>query len=218
MQRVSTASMLGSVPVVRASEVTPRSANATGDDQAEEVEIGRDVEGKPVAGHPSRNAHADRADLGVPDPRSAQPCDPSRREAVVGADADHHLFEIAHVTVHVATIGIEIDDRIADELPWPVVGHIAAAAGLEHLDAERGQPFRCRHDIAATVLLHADGDDVRVLQKKEGVWNAPGLAVVNQGALQLERVRVRDEAKPTDVERRHSPSNSSIPFFTSAMN
>src|SRR4029434_8235358 len=81
----------------------PSIGDTAGDDQAEEVEVGRDVEGKSVAGDPSRDTHADRADLGVPDPRTTQPGDPSRGEAIVGTDADHHLFQIAYVAMHVAT-------------------------------------------------------------------------------------------------------------------
>ena len=39
--------------------------------------------------------------------------------------------------MHVAAIGIEVDDGIADQLSGTVIRDVAAAAGLEHLDAER---------------------------------------------------------------------------------
>src|SRR5690348_16360744 len=85
-------------------------------DEVEEVDVGRDVEGKAVARDPPRNPHANRADLFLTNPRAAETHHAPGREAVVRADADHHLFEIAHVLVHVAAIGIEIDYRISDEL------------------------------------------------------------------------------------------------------
>ena len=58
---------------------------------------------------------------------------PSRR--IVAAACDHHLLEIAHVAVHVAAIGPQIDDRIAHQLAGAVVGDVAAASRLEDLDA-----------------------------------------------------------------------------------
>ncbi len=47
------------------------------------------------------------------------------------------LLEVAQVAVRVAPPGREGEDRIADELSRPVVGHVAAATGLVELDAPR---------------------------------------------------------------------------------
>ncbi len=110
----------------------------------------------------------------------------------------------------IAAIGIEIDDRIADELAGAVVGHIAAASCLEHFDAELGEPLWRRHDIAAAVFLHTNGDDVRVLEEKQRVGNALGLAILDQNTLQLERVRVRHDTEPSDLERSHRVITRSI--------
>ena len=63
---------------------------------------------------------------------------------------------------------MQIDDRIADELPGPVIGDVAAAAGLEDLDALRLERFGGRDDVRAIVTgLHAERDDRRVLEQQQ---------------------------------------------------
>src|SRR5437899_2273050 len=106
-------------------------ADAAWHDHGERSEIDGDVEREAVHRDPSRDAHADRADLR----EVARPRDPPPRVRIVaiGPDADvlfvdagfdveiardedHRFGERAHVLADVATIGLEIEDRIADEL------------------------------------------------------------------------------------------------------
>ena len=49
------------------------------------------------------------ASFSSPDPDAGQPVDPLGRDAVVGRRADQHFLEIAHVAVHVAAIGLQIE-------------------------------------------------------------------------------------------------------------
>ena len=65
---------------------------------------------------------------------------------------DQHLLEIAHVAVHVAAIRLQVDDRIADELARAVIGHVAAAAGLERpRRPSRASASRRLEDVRAIV-------------------------------------------------------------------
>jgi len=60
-----------------------------------------------------------------------------------------------------------------------------------------------------------------MLQEKQRVGNPIGLAILDEAALQLEPVRVRNQAEPPHLERPHytcAGSKFSIPFLTSAMN
>ena len=113
-------------------EVTPLSAMPHGTIRPKCSRSVADVQREAVARHPARDAHADRGELRRRRPRrpsgrrAARPAMPKR-----GDGADQHLFEVAHVAVHVAAIRLQIDDRIADELPGAVVGDVAAAARLE---------------------------------------------------------------------------------------
>ena len=78
----------------------------------------------------------------------------------------------------VAAIGIEVDDRVAHDLPRPVIGDVAAAPGVEHLDAQAAEPLRRGEDVAAAVLLDADRQDVGVLQQQQRVGNSAGSALL----------------------------------------
>ena len=79
------------------------------------------------------------ASFSVADPDAGQPWHAPGVDAVVGRDANQHLLEIAHVAMHVAAIGLQVEDRIADDLAGAVVGDVAAAPGLVDLDAARRQ-------------------------------------------------------------------------------
>jgi hypothetical protein len=49
--------------------------------------------------------------------------------------------------------------------------------------------------VPAPVFLDADGDDMWMLKQEERIGNAPGLAILDEPALQLEPVGVREEAQ-----------------------
>ena len=73
-----------------------------------------------MAGDPARDPDADRRQLLVARPRRRSgPATRRAVDAVVGRRANQHFFEIADVAVHVAAIGLQVDDRIADELAGP---------------------------------------------------------------------------------------------------
>ena len=101
--------------------------------------------------------------------------------------------------MHVATVGVEVDDRIAHELPRPVVGHVAAAAGVGHGDAQFSQPSLGRQNVPApAVALHAEREHVRMLQQEQRVGNGAGLALLHERALQRQRLVVRHDAQAPD--------------------
>src|SRR5262245_22032377 len=115
--------------------------NTARHDQIEVVEIGRDVQREPVARNPSGDADADRRKLVAADPDAGESFDAPGVDAVVARWTNQYLFEVADVAVDVAAIRPEIHDGIADDLPGSVVGDVAAASGLVHLDAARLERF-----------------------------------------------------------------------------
>ena len=146
----------------------------------------------PIFSRPARCLH----------PRARQSADAAGRHAEIRADANHQLLEIAHVRVHVAPIRLEVDDRIADELPGAVIGHVAAATRLVHLDAPGREHLRRRDDVrAGAVRFHAERDDVRVLEQKKDVGDPARLAILHECALQRERLGVGHDAEPAHFER-----------------
>ena len=47
---------------------------------------------------------------------------------------DEGLLEVAAVPLDVASVAVQVEDRVADELAGPVEGRLAAAIGLDDLD------------------------------------------------------------------------------------
>ncbi len=100
----------------------------------------------------------------------------------------------------VLSIGLEIDDRVADDLPGTVVGDIAAAAGFVDGDASRLEQRGRGEDVrAASVASDAEREHVGVLEQQQLVVNRAGFSLLHERALQRQRVVVRDAAKPTDA-------------------
>src|SRR4029079_11539106 len=127
-------------PVDRAPE-QPRDrrdtavGNTARHDQVEVVEIGGDVEREPLAANPSGDADANRRKLVAADPDAGESFDAPRVDAIVARGTNQHVLEIADGAVDVAASGPEIHDGIPDDLAGAVIGDVAAASGLVHLDA-----------------------------------------------------------------------------------
>ena len=173
-------------------------------DQREVVRSVVTLQREAVAGDPARDADADGRQLLVADPDAGQSRDASARRCRNRRRPDQHLFEVAHVPVHVAAIGLEIDDRVADDLAGPVIGDVAAAPGLEHLDAARGQVVVGRENVRpAAVAAHAEREDGRMLDQQQQIADRAGAPLLDERALQRERVGVRHQAEAPDLEGSH---------------
>ncbi len=97
----------------RSIEVTGLSGDAAGHDEREEVEIGGDVQRKPVRRHRTRDVHADGGDFRFRlfrhrvGPDAGQSLDALRADAEVATGADEHFFQAAHV-LHRADLGSKL--------------------------------------------------------------------------------------------------------------
>ena len=143
-----------------------------------------------------------------------KPGDAIGGDPVGRAQPDHHRFEIAHVAMDVLPVRLEIEDGIGDQLSGAVIGDVAAAAGLDHVDAARGQHFRCRDDVRARFSqLHAERDDMGVFEQQQRVGDALGTAIFDERLLQVERGRVRDDAEAADNKITHKTLPSRLRAF-----
>jgi hypothetical protein len=160
-----------------------------------------------MAGDPARNAYADRRDLleapdRVIDPRARQPLETSSDHAEVRTRVNHHRFEITDVAMDVLTIGLEVDDRIADQLARAVIRDVTATTGLEHGHAQFVEAFRCGEDVGpAAALADAEGEHMWVLEQEQRVRNVAGLALLHERTLHLQRFVIGHTAEATNVER-----------------
>ena len=90
---------------------------------------------------------------------------------------------------------------ISDKLAGTVEGYVAAAAGLEELDAVALENFRRGKDVRAVVTrAHAERDDRRMFEQKELIGNPSRLALLYQLLLELERVGILHRPEPPDLE------------------
>ena len=78
-RRFAPSAMATRRPVSFSSDVTPLSVMPHGTIRSKWLEVGADVEREAVAGDPPRDAHADRRQLVVADPRAGQPGHRGRR-------------------------------------------------------------------------------------------------------------------------------------------
>ena len=92
---------------------------------------------------------------------------------------------------------VEVEDRVADELAGPVVGRLAPAIGLDHLDVDAFGYVELR----GLVRPATERDDRLVLEQDHRVRLGSGLHLFGELALQRERLTVRRQAFQVEEDR-----------------
>ena len=159
--------------------------------------------------------------LSAPTQAPVRPSNPACFPAERRGGADHHLFQVAHVPVHVGAVRAKVEDRVGDQLAGAVVGDVAAAPGLVERDAELLEPGGGGDDIGSgRVAAGAERDDVGVLEEQQHVVHATQPPLLGKLPLYCEPLAVGDRAEAPDLDRPHShdASKFSICFFTTDMN
>ena len=143
----------------------------------------------------------DRGQLVVAGPDTGQTGYPRGSDPERKGGPHEHRFKIAHVSMDIAAVGTQVKDRVADDLPWAVVGDIAAPGRVVQLDTHRLQ-YRPRHPKVREALpgAHTDGHNVGMLQQKQEVGKPPGATVRDQRLLELNSLGVRHAAQPAYFE------------------
>src|SRR5271169_6585414 len=150
--------------------------------------------------------HADGGDLGLRlvaqgvGPDSGESLDALCADAKVTTGAYQNFFEVADV-VHRADLGIEaakVDDGISDQLAGTMERHVTAAIDFEQLNAALGEKFRRRKDIRQACIA-PQRDYRRMLQQKQRVLDARGLAHLEQRSLQFKGSAIGYPAEIEDV-------------------
>src|SRR5262249_31420872 len=92
----------------------PAIREATGDDEVEIAEVGGHVQRETVTGDPTSDPDADGCELFTSPPDACQAGHAFSADLVIGRHSNQHFFEVSHVPMHVASSGIQIEDRITD--------------------------------------------------------------------------------------------------------
>jgi hypothetical protein len=99
-------------------------------------------------------------------PHSGQPGDSAGADSELLQRINQNLFDGAHVGADIAFPLAQIDDRVADDLAGPMVGHIPAAIGLVQFNAFLPQ-YGLGEEQIFIAPVAADGDDVGVLDEEQ---------------------------------------------------
>jgi hypothetical protein len=155
------------------------------------IKVGRNVKGESVARDPAGNPDAYGPELLSIDPRAGQPRHARCSNAKIMRRANHHFLEVTHIPVDIASIGLQIENGIPDDLPGPMVRDITATPCVKHVDAPgrqclwRGQDVRMR-----ACALHTNGNDGRMLEKQEYIVDTPCASFFDELVLQREGLAV----------------------------
>ena len=193
----------------RAAKLSKRGNTAVGDaarhDESEMAEVRPVVKRESVTGHPARDSNPNGGKFFLTDPNSGQAVNSPTGNPVIRRDPNDHFLEVSNVTVHIASIGFEVDDWVTDDLPGPVIGDIAATPGLEHFDAARRERFRRRQDVrTSTIAPDAQGQNRRVLDQQQDIWNAIRATLFDESALQRQRFVIRYRPEPPNLQGFHT--------------
>src|SRR5260221_353327 len=151
----------------------------------------------------ARRSLAPRPPAGVAGapPRS----DPRRHQG-----ANRRLWDLPEIPVKALPMALEIDDRIADELPGTMEGDVSSALHLMELHAARGEQLGRRQQM---LLLRrsTQGDDRRMFDEEQQVLlERPADPSASGGALKLQSFRVRHGAQLADGKPGHVRRESSV--------
>ena len=155
---------------------------------------------------PALEADTDGADLarlwpvGI-DPHAGVLGEPTGRHAERGQRVDHQLLDVAHVLGGPHPVR-HVDDRIADELPRPVIRDVTAAADADQLGTDVSGVAA---QVAVEVRPWAVREDVRMLEQQQVLL----ASTVEQRLLDGQRLPVRDRAEPADAQ--HQTSDGPVP-------
>lgn len=152
-----------------------------------------------MAGDPTPYPHPDGCDLFVVHPNTRQAWNSTTFHPEGSYGLDEGFLEIPHISMHVTTIGSEVQDWVSDDLTRTVVGDIAASPCFPHFDSAFGEGLSRRENVgAATVAAHADRQDVWVLDQEQQILDAAGAPLLDEPALKQERLAVRNNAEVTN--------------------
>ncbi len=166
---------------------------ARGDPVGERRRVEVDVECVAVGRDPAGDVDADRRDLPW---RTRQP-EPGQSLERLASQPERldrlrqRLLEVPDVALHVAAVSLQVEDRVADELPGRVIRGLAAAIRLDDVD---GSALR-EMQLGRLVGAPPERDHRRVLEHDDRVRDRTLRDRAGERALQLPRLEIRNLAE-----------------------
>lgn len=178
----------------------------TGHNGCEILEIGVYVESKAMTRDPAADVDSNRSNLPILDPHTQLFAAPTRFRinAQLRQGCDKNPLQVMNISSNVTSVGVEIDDRIANQLPRSVVGDLTASITFHHLDTPCIQPLGIGQNICVAGIP-AQRIDVRVLQKKQNITLPTSTHCIAYADLESLRGRVGNPAEKAPLELAFSP-------------
>jgi hypothetical protein len=102
--------------------------------------------------------------------------------------------------VYIASIRLQIEDWVADELPRTVIGDVATPSRLVHFDLPRREQFGRRDQVRSRRIgIDAKRDDVGMFEQEKEIRHVPRSTRFDERALHLAGDAVGNNAKPPDL-------------------
>jgi hypothetical protein len=179
----------------------PAASDPAGDDQAEVVEIGRDVQRETVTGDPTGDSNAYRCEFVLPDPHARQTLLAVGHDPEISGRSDQYLFQIANVPMDVAAVGIQIQDWIPDDLAGTMISDVATSAGFVELNMP-GIEFVGTHQQMSppAITPRSQCQHTGVLDEQQHVVHASELPIGDEIALQRESIGITRHSKTANFE------------------
>ncbi len=144
--------------------------------------------------HPPTHADPDAGDLAVLDPHPRQPlASTGSIDTFPAQEHDDRLLQGAKVVMQIASVVVEVENGIADQLSRSVKRRLTATIDLHDGVGQTVQILQ-----AGAVPGTAYRVDRIVFQQQHGIADRPGLTPLHQRVLQGERLRVGDATQPAE--------------------
>ena len=158
---------------------------------AVEGEVRADVDGKAVEGDAAADLDADGRYFSSGGPNTGEALLGVGGDVEIVQDVYYDLLQDADVLERAAAPLFKVDDGVANELAGSVVCDLTATVRFVHGDADGGQ-FILRGQEMLVAAQPAAGEDVGVLEEKEGVGRLAVVDSINQLGLQFTSSKVFD--------------------------
>ncbi len=201
------------VPRQTTHEIAPRTApthrpharyrlgQAAGNEKIEHLEVNIDIEGEAVPRNAPPHRNTDCRHLALRRPDAGETCSKEDLQPLFDESAGERPFESAQIAPRRNPAAAQVDDRVADDLPRPMIGRATAAIRVDESHAAALELGR-RNSYLSLPPTAAHSHHRWVLQQEQliGATRSHG---TRRRALQRAGIRIALPAEATNAQLGH---------------
>src|SRR5580692_11363027 len=151
-----------------------------------------------MGGNPAADMNPNRRNFPCTGPNARSPCFPTRSNTEPVKRIDDHLLDGPDVSMDIALPFSQIENRITDNLPRPMISNIASAVGFKKRNPRSRQKLRFRKDVLA-IPVPPHSDDMGMLDYQQLIGNRPALPQFNKCALPFPSLSPRHKSQVANL-------------------